>query len=248
MAELRAKGIIELVPGLYLLAGPGGCSRSIPNYRGCCVYLIRGTGDRYLMVDTGYAQYTDTLVQLLASLGITPSRISVIAGTHAHEDHLGGCAFFQGEGARLAIHEAAKSRTDAFLVRVRPDILLEDARSFEANDVEFQTYHTPGHTADSCCFLTTISGKRVLFAGDITGWFFPGQGSDYAQMVASVQKVRSLKVDLICGGHWLVDEDIPGYWEKRARSVGEGIYSLVDRFGSEQHRAATGQRLLGLGG
>jgi hypothetical protein len=51
-------------------------------------------------------------------------------------------------------------------------------------------------------------------------------------------------VDLICGGHWVCDHDLNTYWDKLTRSLSEGIFSLVDRFGAKEHYARTAERIL----
>ena len=87
-----------------------------------------------------------------------------------------------------------------------------------------------------------MAGTRVLFAGDLTGWFFPERGSDYGQMVTSVEKVRKLGADPICGGHCLCEGDVDAYWDKLAKSLGQGIFSLVDHFGAREHYELTAKR------
>ena len=87
-----------------------------------------------------------------------------------------------------------------------------------------------------------MAGSRVLFAGDLTGWYFPERVSDYRQMVASVEKVRQLGADLICGGHFLCAGDMDAYWDKLAKSLGQGIFSMVDHFGAREHYELTAKR------
>ena len=64
-------------------------------------------------------------------------------------------------------------------------------------------------------------------------------------MVASVEKVRGLGADLICGGHWLCGDDLDAYWDKLAKSVGEGIFQLVDRHNAKAHYEVTAKRFFG---
>jgi hypothetical protein len=61
-------------------------------------------------------------------------------------------------------------------------------------------------------------------------------------MVASVEKVRKLGADLVCGGHWLCGGDVDAYWDKLAKSLGEGIFSLVDHFKATEHCELTAKR------
>jgi glyoxylase-like metal-dependent hydrolase (beta-lactamase superfamily II) len=169
----------------------------------------------------------------------------MVAYTHSHADHVASAERFRQSGARIAIHEAARNADRWGGMAIRADSYFRDGDLLEAAGLSLRVHHTPGHTPDSCCFLTRIADTDVLFAGDLTGWFFPGQGSDYGLMVASVQKARSLGADLVCGGHWVCDHELDTYWDKLSRSLGQGIFSLVDHFGAKDHYDATARRMFG---
>jgi len=239
MPEHLPEGVMELVDGLYLVVGYPCDPRPIPDYSGACVYLIRGQGDECILIDSGFEQFTDGLVALLDQMGVAVSDVKMVAYTHGHGDHAENCEYFRQRGATAAIHEAARNATAWGRSPVAADVFFSDGDILEAAGLKLQAYHTPGHTPDSSCFLLETGGARVLFAGDLTGWFFPERGSDYRQMVASVAKVRKLRVDLICGGHWLCAGDLDAYWDKLAGSLGEGIFSLVDRQNAAEHYETT---------
>jgi glyoxylase-like metal-dependent hydrolase (beta-lactamase superfamily II) len=176
-------------------------------------------------------------------LGVAASDVKMVAYTHGHADHAESCEYFRQQGAAAAIHEAAGSAGDWGRAPVQADRFFRDGDVLEAAGLRLRVCHTPGHTPDSSCFLLETAGSRVLFAGDLTGWFFPEAGSDYRQMVASVAKARQLGADLICGGHWLCGGDVEAYWDKLSKSLGEGIFSLVDRFNAAEHYELTAERL-----
>ena len=244
MAQETSDGVLELLDGLYLIAGYSNHSRSIPGYAGASVYLIRGSGNECVLIDTGFKGFTDRIVALLAQLGVASSDVAIAAYTHSHDDHVESYEHYQRSGARIAIHEAARGAQDWRGKIVNADVFFADGAVLETGGTQLRVFHTPGHTPDSCCFLTELAGRKVLFAGDLTGWFFPCRRSDYRQMVESVEKARSLGADLVCGGHWICDHDLSSYWEKLSRSLGEGIFSLVDRFGARDHCEVTTRRLL----
>lgn len=245
MTERIPEGVIELVDGLYQVAGYPGHSPVIPGYSGASVYLARGRGKKCIMVDSGFKRFTDSIVRLLGQLGAALSDVQMVAYTHSHGDHVESYEHFQRHGATIAIHDAGRNANDWGGSPVRADRFFEDGDTLEAAGLKLQVYHTPGHTPDSSCFLTEIAGSRILFAGDMTGWFLPQRGSSYPDMVASVEKVRRLGAELICGGHWLCGEDLGTYWDKLAKSVGEGIFSLVDHFEAKEHYERTAKRFLG---
>ncbi len=244
MEKSVPEGVIELVDGLYQVAGYPGHSPVIPGYSGASVYLVRGRGKECIMVDSGFKRFTDSIVGLLEGLGVALSDVKMVAYTHRHGDHAENYEHFQKQGAIIAIHEAARRAAPWGEPAIKADRFFRDGDVLEAAGLRLKVYHTPGHTPDSCCFLMEKAGSRILFAGDMTGWFFPERGSDYSQMAASVEKARRLGADLICGGHWLCGVDLEAYWDKLAKSVGEGIFSLVDRHNSAEHYELTVNRLL----
>jgi glyoxylase-like metal-dependent hydrolase (beta-lactamase superfamily II) len=66
--------------------------------------------------------------------------IGVVLGTHRHDDHVEGLPRF---------------------------VELTDARrTGEVAGLSITTIPTPGHTADSVCFLVEADGERVIFTGD----------------------------------------------------------------------------------
>ena len=236
-------GVIELVDGLYLIAGYSNHSHSIPGYAGASVYLLRGAGGECVLVDPGYERFTVAVTGLLHQMGVTCADVRLVACTHSHDDHVESYEHYQQYGATIAIHEAARSAEEWGGTPVRADRFFRDGDVLEAAGLRIEAHHTPGHTPDSSCLLVEMAGSRVLFAGDLTGWFFPSRGSDLAQMAASVEKARRLGADLICGGHWVCGYELDAYWDKLAKSLAEGIFQLVDRFNAKEHYDVTTARL-----
>jgi metallo-beta-lactamase class B len=244
-----------LLDGLYLVTGPEGLPSPIPNYRGCCVYLIRGQ-TKHVLIDTGLPVFTEGIVHALDQLGVQPGDIELVALTHKHDDHVGGASLFQRHGARLAIHKSAVvSDADPTVSywhaaervhrTVVADVLLSDGDVLRAAGIELCVHHTPGHSPDGVCFSTRIGGQDVIFTGDLGGWFLPNLGSSYEDTVRSVDKTRLIPADLICRGHAIVADDVPGYWEKMSRAVHEGIFQLVDRTGFRHYEQRARQALAG---
>ena len=81
-------------------------------------------------------------------------RIELVLLTHGHPDH-------SSDVERLARETGAKVAAHA-LSRVRKDVTLEDGRVVKLGAVDLEVLHTPGHTADSCCFRV----EGALLTGD----------------------------------------------------------------------------------
>lgn len=238
------EGVVELLDGLYLIAGYPDHCHAIPGYAGASLYLLRGPDGGFVMVDSGFSRFTPQVDALLGQLGAGGDALRMVAYTHGHRDHAESCAHYSRRGATTAIHEVARTLSGPHGGPVPADRFFRDGDVLEAAGLRLEVYHTPGHTPDSCCFRTVCAGRTVLFAGDLTGWFFPAGGSDYAQMVASVERVRGLGAELICGGHWVCAHDLDAYWEKLAGTLAEGIFSLVDRCGAKEHYRLTAEKFL----
>jgi glyoxylase-like metal-dependent hydrolase (beta-lactamase superfamily II) len=81
-------------------------------------------------------------------------------------------------------------------------ILLSDQVTLTFGNQEFHCLHIPGHTPGSIALYLDRKGKRVLFGQDIHGPFMKSFGSDVGQWKTSMDKLLSLKADILCEGHF----------------------------------------------
>jgi glyoxylase-like metal-dependent hydrolase (beta-lactamase superfamily II) len=142
---------------------------------------------------------------LEAILGCGGDRIRWIVLTHTHEDHSPGAV-------------ALKKRTGADILAFEPrdgvplDDTLGDGQIIEATEFRLRAIHTPGHAANHLCFY--LEEERMLFTGDhimegSTVVIDPPDG-DMAAYLASLEKVRKLRLRSIAPGHGqLVPEPLP---------------------------------------
>ena len=142
------------------------------------IYLYRYETDKAFVVDPGEAE------AVTGALRQNKLLLSHILITHNHYDHTAGAERLRGStGARL---------TDAS----DPDI----------KGVDIESIPTPGHTADSVCFLVKTQGDSpdILFAGDtlFTGGCGRPMGSSPATMWNSLNSIAKLPEDTrIYPGH-----------------------------------------------
>ena len=257
---------MEIFPGVHIIAGPRHFFAELSDYGGAYVYLIQGDAGRHILIDTGFGRYTAGMVKVLESKGVAPGDIEMVALTHSHGDHIGGCRFFQRAGAKIAAHREAGETidgtppwdrkeprekaqgggggggdpTEAF----RPDVRFADGDVLRAAGIELRVVHTPGHTPDSTSFVLERAGRKVVFTGDMWGWFIINWRSNQADMLASIRKVRALGADFCCGGHTVLDEsDWPKAAEKIESNLARGIFSVVDFAKAEKHFVSSGLRL-----
>lgn len=120
---------------------------------GTNTYLLRAAGAN-VVVDPG-----PLLAAHLADIVAAAGPVSLVLITHHHDDHVGGAARLRElTGAAVA---ARDPRLCAGGVSLPADGSVLDLPGLDVRVID-----TPGHTADSVCFLADDGTTRVLFSGD----------------------------------------------------------------------------------
>jgi glyoxylase-like metal-dependent hydrolase (beta-lactamase superfamily II) len=228
----KRMGPEEIVRGIYIVGGS-----DISDPKDCSIYLV-DVGE-LILIDTGAGTSVEALAGNIALLGLDPAKITTIILTHCHIDHVGGAHVFKKRyGSRIVMHEldaAVVERGDNRMtaaywygVNFAPlgvDIKLTgEERRLSFSDNEVVCLHTPGHTPGSISVYVDTGGKRVLFGQDIHGPFFAEFGANIAQWQRSMEKLLSLKADILCEGHFGVyrpNEKVAEYIERYLDEYGE---------------------------
>ena len=210
---------IPVAPGIFQLRGLGAR-----------VTIVLGTNES-LLIDTGARGSWSLLASGLASIGVTPVQVSLVALTHSHPDHCGELyKVVEETSAKVAAHWAEADfvsgkelapnpftrPVQARLVQpflpllygrpVKVDYRLreDDLLAFSR---EVAVTHTPGHTPGSICFL--VPDSHLLVVGDILEYRFgrlrpPREAVtvDPVQARASLKKLLDLDFDVMCFGHF----------------------------------------------
>ncbi len=212
-------------------------------------YLI--VGKTICLVDTGVCATAPLILDYVRGLGRTPEEISMILLTHAHPDHIGGCASIKKNApALVAIHRTEKHWVEDIRkqYRERPipnlfDLVSEgvkvDRELIDGETVPWEegktirTIETPGHSPGSVAFLFEEEG--ALFSGDAV----PVAGAipiyvDPAASAASVQKLKELNNVKYLLSSW--HEPISGDRIAEVMDEGCAYITKIDAIVEEIHR------------
>lgn len=151
--------------------------------------------DEVAVIDPGPddRKHTDAIVG-----GAMRDRVRWIVLTHTHPDHAPGATrLAKATGAEvLAFSRREKS--------VRVDRALGEGDTVDGTEFRLEVLHTPGHAPNHLCFH--LEEERMLFTGDtILGGMFsvvsPSTGGDMAQYLATLERLRKLRLRSIAPGH-----------------------------------------------
>lgn len=149
-------------------------------------YLVHADGEAAL-VDPGTATRAEreAVVEFIEAAGV---RVRHLLLTHAHIDHVFGCAYFaerygaEADHGGWQLHPADYPLIDhapvqAELFRIplvqppAPTHALQDGELIELGSQRLRVLHTPGHSPGSVCFYNeaegTVLGGDVLFQGSV---------------------------------------------------------------------------------
>lgn len=190
------------------------------------VHIIK-TDAGLVMIDTGWPDMYDQILDSMNCLGLDPKDICAIFHSHGHIDHFGGTTrLVKLSGAKTYIGRADNDivngkldlswAKEAGVDRLPPfecDVLIDDGDVFEFGNVKIRCVHTPGHTKGVMSFVITISENGKEFVAAMHGGLgFNTLRSKYLDeynlphtirevYIESLHKALREKPDLFLGNH-----------------------------------------------
>ena len=176
------------------------------------VYLVE-TSAGLVLIDSGYAQTVDLLIENIRKAGFDPANVEYIFVTHSHVDHASGAARMkQLTGARVGLSaedwgavEQQQSGAQArnFPVPIQRDLVLKDNDATVVGDTTFRFYFTPGHTVGSMSVEYPVRhlgrSYRALTPGGLGLHYAPEWGPTFKK---SIERLRALgPFDVALGNH-----------------------------------------------
>jgi hydroxyacylglutathione hydrolase len=187
---------------------------------GCNVYLVYD-GPEWLLIDIGYEETVDEIIEMIRQLDFPLSNCKTIIATHADVDHIQGLAKLkQLLKAPVTVHPKAAApleegdRIKTFAEVTAQDIHLEmppvkidtfvnDGDKLRVGSLELEVWHTPGHTDSQLSFRM----GDLLFSGDniyrdgCVGAIDAHHGSDLPAFLRSLRRIRASDVGWLLPSH-----------------------------------------------
>jgi metallo-beta-lactamase class B len=185
------------------------------------VYAIT-TSEGIVLLDSGHPGDIDTLVLPgLVSLGLDPADIKYVLIGHGHNDHYGGAAFLQVNGARIGstaadwetIAAEAPSRLFGDAPKPTRDLVLQEGEPLVVGDTTITLVEIPGHTPGSLAFIFPVQdgGNRHMagmFGGTVlAAGFVPMPGlKQYVESISHYLDIaQQMQVDVEIQNHPIFD-------------------------------------------
>ena len=172
------------------------------------VYLIDG-GSEFILIDIGFEDSLDTIVDLLRKMDFNLSNCKMIIATHADADHIQGSAKARELlKTKIAAHPASVEPIETGdeivtyatikaqgieipMPKCKVDIVLNEGDKIQVGDQTLEVWHTPGHTQGQLSFKM----GNLLFSGDniykdgCVGVIDAHHGSNIPDFILSLKRI-----------------------------------------------------------
>ena len=177
----------------------------------CNCYLINGS--KRILIDPGHRSLFQHVEQGLRDMGLSVADIDVVLCTHAHPDHIESVQAVKKAGAKFGLHAEEWELVKAMIPHMpeapataledyKPDFFLQEG-DLQLGDLEFQVFHTPGHSPGSVCFYSPTD--KVLVTGDVIFKDGIGRtdlpGGNGKQLKQSLEKLSRIPAEFVLPGH-----------------------------------------------
>lgn len=187
---------------------------------GCNVYLVFD-GPEWLLIDIGYEETVDEIVEMIRQLDFPLSSCKTVIATHADVDHIQGLAKVKQllktavtshplaaepleRGDRIkTFAEVAAQNIHLEMPPVKVDTFVNDGDQIRLGSLVLDVWHTPGHTDSQLSFRL----GHLLFSGDniyrdgCVGAIDAHHGSNLPAFLESLRRIRASDVEWLLPSH-----------------------------------------------
>jgi glyoxylase-like metal-dependent hydrolase (beta-lactamase superfamily II) len=210
---------------------------------GVNVYLIDG-GSEFLLIDIGYLDAVDEIIDLLRQMDFNPSTCKMVIATHADADHIQGMARVKERletkvaahpdtvgplesGDEIMTYATIKAQgIELPMPPCKVDLLLHEGDTITVGELNLEVWHTPGHTPGHLSFKM----GNLLFSGDniykdsCVGVIDAHHGSNIPDFIRSLDRIEHDDSEYLLPSH--------GPIFKRDNAI---IQKAIDRLTGYQH-------------
>jgi glyoxylase-like metal-dependent hydrolase (beta-lactamase superfamily II) len=187
---------------------------------GVNVYLIDG-GNEFLLIDIGYMETVDEIVELIRQMDFNLSTCKMIIATHADADHVQGITRAREllrtkvaahplsvepleSGDEIMTYATIKAQgIEIPMPRCKIDLTLHEGDTIKIGNLTLNVWHTPGHTAGQLSFRM----GNLLFSGDniykdsCVGVIDAHHGSNIPDFIQSLQRILGDDSEFLLPSH-----------------------------------------------
>jgi glyoxylase-like metal-dependent hydrolase (beta-lactamase superfamily II) len=220
VTELFVRSTLSMLQRKPIISNVIEMNHQIGHIIGCCVYLIYDA-DEWILIDVGYEDTVDEVVEIIRQLDFPFSRCRGIIATHADVDHVQGLAKLKRilrapvsahpnavealtTGDRLSTFaEIPAQEISMEMPPVGVDHQINEGDVIQVGNLELQVWWTPGHTNSQ---LALRMGK-LLFSGDnifrdgCVGAIEAHHGSNLPLFIKSLERIRDADVAWLLPSH-----------------------------------------------
>jgi glyoxylase-like metal-dependent hydrolase (beta-lactamase superfamily II) len=187
---------------------------------GVNIYLIDG-GSEWLLIDIGYLDTVDEIVELIRRMDFNLSACKMIVATHADADHIQGLAHAREllkttvaahpltvapleTGDEIMTYATIKAQGFAIpMPRCKVDQEINEGDVIAVGDQKLTVWHTPGHTEGQI----SLKMSNLLFSGDniykdsCVGVIDAHHGSNIPHFLESLKRIRHDDAEFLLPSH-----------------------------------------------
>lgn len=215
----------------------------------CSVYLIYDDQNNWALLDIGYEDAVDEVLELIRQLDFPFSKCVTLIASHADVDHIQGLAKAKQVlkttvschpsaakhlevGDRVATFAAIEAQgIDLEMPPVNVEDLVNEGDTIAIGDLALEVWHTPGHTDGQLSFRLAgllLSGDNLFRDGSV-GVIDAHHGSSIPDFIKSLKRIQASDVE------WLLPSHGPVFRKDNAH-----IQNTIDRLEGYLHMADFG--------
>lgn len=215
----------------------------------CSVYLIYDDDNNWALVDIGYEDAVEEVLELIRQLDFPFSKCVTLIASHADVDHIQGLAKAKQVlkttvtcHPSAAVHLESGDRVSTFAAIEAQGIDLEmpsvtvenrvnEGDIIEVGNLNLEVWHTPGHTDGQLSFRLNdllLSGDNIFRDGCV-GVIDAHHGSSIVDFINSLKRIQQSDVE------WLLPSHGPVF-----RKDNDHLQATIDRLEGYLHMADFG--------